>query len=47
MDALNGRPVYPGQKERDDILQTASELEQEFEAFKEKLVKMDHPEHGK
>jgi hypothetical protein len=27
MDALKGRPVYPGQKERKDILQTASELE--------------------
>jgi len=34
MAALNGRPVYPGQKERDEIMQRASKLIEEVKAFR-------------
>jgi hypothetical protein len=34
--ALKGRPVYPGLKEREDILQRASKLREEVKAFREK-----------
>jgi hypothetical protein len=36
IDALKGRPVYPGHKEREDILQRASKLREEVKAFREK-----------
>jgi hypothetical protein len=32
--ALKGRPVYPGHKEREDILQRASKLREEVKAFR-------------
>jgi hypothetical protein len=34
--ALRGRPVYPGHKEREDILQRASKLRDEIKAFRKK-----------
>jgi hypothetical protein len=34
MAALNGRPVYPGQKEREDIMQRANKLIEEVKAFR-------------
>jgi hypothetical protein len=36
LHALKGRPIYPGQKEREDILQRASKLREEVKAFREK-----------
>jgi hypothetical protein len=35
LHALKGRPVYPGHKEREDILQRASKLREEVKAFRE------------
>jgi hypothetical protein len=32
--ALKERPVYPGHKEREDILQRASKLREEVKAFR-------------
>ena len=34
MAALRGRPVYPGEKERREILQRGKELREEIKAFK-------------
>lgn len=34
MDALKGRPVYPGPNEREDMLQRAIKLREEVEAFR-------------
>ena len=34
IDALKGRPVYPGLKEREDILQRASKLRDEIKAYR-------------
>jgi hypothetical protein len=34
MDALKGRPIYPGQKEREDFLQRATKLKEEIKAFR-------------
>jgi hypothetical protein len=46
MDALKGRPVYPGQKERDDLLQRANKLKEEIKAFRLKYRIEDPPEHA-
>ena len=46
MDALRGRPVCPGQKERDDILQRGKKLREEVKAFREKHKIEDPPEHA-
>ena len=46
MDALKGRPVYPGHKEREDFLQRASKLREEVKAFREKHKIEDPPEHA-
>ena len=35
MDARKGRPVYPGQKEREDFMERASKLKEEIKAFRE------------
>jgi hypothetical protein len=44
--ALKGRPVYPGHKEREDILQRASKLREEVKAFREKHKILDPPEYA-
>ena len=36
IDALKGRPVYPGLKEREDILKRAKKPREEIKAFREK-----------
>ena len=46
INALKGRPVYPGHKERQDILQRASKLREEIKAFKEKHKIEDPPEYA-
>jgi hypothetical protein len=46
MDALKGRPVYPGHKEREDILQRAKKLKKEIKAFRLKHKIEDPPEHA-
>jgi hypothetical protein len=46
MDALKGRPVYPGKKERDDLLQRANKLKEEIKAFRLKYRIEDPPEHA-
>jgi hypothetical protein len=46
MDALKGRPVYPGQKEREDFLQRVSKLIEEVEAFRLKHKIEDPPEYA-
>jgi hypothetical protein len=45
MDALKGRSVFPGQKEREDILQRASKLREEVMAFRLKHKIEDPPEY--
>jgi hypothetical protein len=44
--ALKGRPVYPGHKEREDILQRASKLREKVKAFREKHKIEDPPEYA-
>jgi hypothetical protein len=34
IDALKGRPIYPGHKEREDILQRGKKLRDEIKAFR-------------
>jgi hypothetical protein len=46
MDALKGRPVYPGLKERKDFLQIASILREEVKAFRLKHKIYDPPEYA-
>jgi hypothetical protein len=46
MDALNGRPVYPGQKEREELLERATKLREEVKAFRLKYRIEDPPEHA-
>jgi hypothetical protein len=46
MAALKGRPVYPGQKERDDILQRGSKLKEEIKEFRLKYKIEDPPEYA-
>ena len=46
MDALKERPVYPGHKEREDILQRASKLREEIKAFRKKHKIEDPPEYA-
>lgn len=43
MAALRGRPVYPGEKERREILQRGKELRDEINAFKENNKIEDPP----
>ena len=45
-DALKGRPVYPGQKEREEFLQRVSKFKEEIKAFREKHKISDPPEHA-
>ena len=47
MDALKGRPVYPGHKEREEILERGKKLREEIKAFREKHKIEDPPEHAK
>ena len=37
MDALKGRPVYPGQKEREDILERGIKFREEIKEFRLKF----------
>jgi hypothetical protein len=46
MDALKGRPVYPGHKEREEILQEGRKVEEEVIVFKLNHKIEDHPEYG-
>ena len=46
MDALNGRPIYPGQKEREELMEKFSKLREEIKAFREKHKIEDPPEHA-
>jgi hypothetical protein len=46
MVALKGRPVYPGHKEREDILQRGKKLREEIKAFREKHKIEDPPEYA-
>jgi hypothetical protein len=46
MDALKGRPVYPGHKEREDFLQRTSILREEVKAFRLKHKIEDPPEYA-
>ena len=46
MDALKGRPVYPGHKEREEFLQRVSKFKEEIKAFREKHNIEDPPEHA-
>ena len=46
MDALKGRPVYPGQKEREEFMEKFSKLREEIKAFREKYKIEDPPEHA-
>ena len=46
MDALKGRPVYPGQKEREEFMERVSKLKEEIKAFREKHKIEDPPEHA-
>jgi hypothetical protein len=46
MDALKGRPVYPGQKEREELMERASKLREEIKAFRENHKIEDPPEYG-
>jgi hypothetical protein len=34
MDALKGRPVYPGDKEREEFLQRGEKLKEDIKAFR-------------
>ena len=36
MDALKGRPIYPGHKEREEFRQKFSNLREEVKTFREK-----------
>ena len=45
MAALRGRPVYPGEKERMEILKRGKELRDEIKAFKKDNKIEDPPEH--
>ena len=46
MDALKGRPVYPGQKEREEFMERVSKLKEEIKAFREKHKIEDPPEYA-
>ena len=46
MDALKGRPVYPGHKEREDLLQRGKKLRKEIKAFRLKHKIEDPPEYA-
>jgi hypothetical protein len=43
--ALKGRPVYPDQKERNQILQRKSKLKENLKAFRIKNMVEDPPEY--
>ena len=45
MDALKGRPVYPGQKEREEFMERLIKLREEIKAFREKHKIEDPLEH--
>ena len=44
--ALKGRPIFPGQKEREDILERASRVREEVQAFRIKYRIEDPPEYA-
>ena len=46
MDALKGRPIYPGRKERADILLRGIKLREEVKAFRLKHKIEDPPQHA-
>ena len=46
IDALKGRPVYPGLKEREEFREKFSNLREEVKAFREKHKIEDPPEHA-
>ena len=46
MDALKGRPVYSGQKEREEFMEKFRKLREEIKAFREKHKIEDPPEHA-
>ena len=44
--ALGGRPVYPGQTERENILKKGRELREKIKAFRLNYRIEDPPEHA-
>ena len=44
MDALKGRPVYPGQTEREEFMKRVKLLEEEIKEFRLKYKIEDPPE---
>jgi capsule polysaccharide export protein KpsE/RkpR len=46
MDALKGRPVYPGHKEREEFREKFAKLREKIKAFREKHKIEDPPEHA-
>ena len=44
-NALKGRPVYPGQKEREEFMKRVSQLAEEIKEFRLKYKIEDPPEH--
>ena len=44
--ALNGRPIFPGQKEREDIMDRACRVREEVKAFRLKYKIEDPPEYA-
>ena len=46
MDALKGRPVYPGHKDKEDILLRASKIEEEAKALRLNLKIYDPSEYA-
>jgi hypothetical protein len=46
LNALKGRPVFPGHKEREDFLQRGKKLREEVKAFRLKHKIEDPPEHA-
>ena len=45
-DALKGRPVYPGQKERDEFMERVRKFEEDVKAFRLMHNIQDPPEHA-
>jgi hypothetical protein len=44
--ALKGRPIYPGQKEREEFMDRANKLREEIAAFRLKNKIEDPPEYA-
>jgi hypothetical protein len=46
IDALKGRPAYPGKKEREVFMEKFSKLKEEIKAFRENHKIEDPPEYA-